>query len=270
MPALILAALVAAASPTPSPSPPPDPCGGQTRLLATLNRPTVGYSACAIAPHTIVLEEGYQRERMDSAQTLTQYPQSFARVSIAPRLEFDVVGPSYNRLETAGSSGVSGFQDNGAGFKYELPPRGNCTFGFDALYTSPNGAAAFTAGRYTTTANADIGCSVTGSFGIGTTQAFTAAGGPRADGTFARYGLWMPSIVATQQFGGGNQFYVEYVYQSRTAPDAGGRAFVDYGIQHLIGSHVEVDAELGNVLTGNAAQRFTYFGLGFGVQIDTQ
>lgn len=264
---LALIAAAALATPSPAPSPTPDPCGGETRLLATLNRPTIGYSACAVAPRTVVFEEGYQLERQGSGQTLTQYPQSFIRIGVAQRLELDAIGPSYNRVAGNGSS-TAGFQDSGIGFKYELAPKGDCTIGFDGLYTSPNGSSAFTNGGYTAAANGDLACSLTSSFGIATTQEFGTVSGARADGTFGRYLLWTPSIVATEQFAGGNQLYFEYVYQSKIAPDAGGRAFLDYGIQHLIGSHVEVDAEMGHALTGNAAQTFNYVGVGFGVQLD--
>ncbi len=263
--ALIATALLTASSPSPAPT--PDPCGGEARLLATLNRPTVGFSACAVAAHTVVFEEGYQREAEGSGETLEQYPQSFTRIGVAPRLELDVIGPAQNRT-TTNANGAAGLQDNGIGLKYELAPESGCVFGFDGLYTTPNGSEAFTAGGYTATANADIACSLTNSFSIGTTQAFESASGSPEAGTFARYALWTPSIVATRQFPRDYQLYFEYVYQSKIAPNAGGRAFVDYGIQHLIGSHLEVDAELGHALTGNPAQTFNYVGAGIGVQID--
>ncbi len=49
--------------PRPSPSATPsDPCGGHSRLLATANRPTIGYSACAVKRDTVVFELGYQNE----------------------------------------------------------------------------------------------------------------------------------------------------------------------------------------------------------------
>ncbi|HEY5258270.1 MAG TPA: hypothetical protein VIJ12_07790, partial [Candidatus Baltobacteraceae bacterium] len=92
-----------------SPDPPADPCGGTSRLLATLDRPTIGYSPCAVAPGTVVFEEGYQNQRQgpDFAADLAQYPQSFTRIGIEQGLEFDVIGPYYNRQSTPDGTGGS-------------------------------------------------------------------------------------------------------------------------------------------------------------------
>lgn len=244
----------------------PDPCGGPSRLLATLNRPTIGYSACAVAAHTVVFEEGYQFQR-GGGQTLIQYPQSFVRYGIAPRLEVDLIGPEYNRAISSAGSPRDGLSDSGIGFKVELPPHGRWTLGLDGLYTTPNGSPQFTFGGTTLTANADVSYAVTPSVSLGTTQAFSAASGVEANGSAVRYGLWMPSVVLTKQLNGENQLYAEYVYQSATAPGAGGRAYVDYGLQHLIGPRLEVDAELGDAFSANPRLRFNYVGVGLGFQL---
>src|SRR5690242_16479790 len=57
--ALVHARPVASPSPNPEPA---DSCGGPGRLLATANRPTIGYSACAVKKGTAVFELGYQNQ----------------------------------------------------------------------------------------------------------------------------------------------------------------------------------------------------------------
>lgn len=42
---------------------------------------------------------------------------------------------------------------------------------------------------------------------------------------------------------------------------------VDYGVQHLLSKHFEVDVELGNSITADPNLKFKYFGIGFGVQL---
>lgn len=249
---LLLAGLLVADR-QPAPAPSPDPCGGPSRLLATLDRPTAGYSPCAVAPNTLVFEGGYQYQR-GGDQTLLQYPQSFIRYGISPRVEVDFIGPAYN--VAFGSNGISqrGFSDDGAGFKVELPPSGRWTLAFDGLYTSPNGSPSFTAGTATLTANADAAYAVTPTLSAGTTQSFGSE-------------LWMPSLVLTQQLGAVNQIYAEYVYQSKAAPNERGRAYVDYGLQHLIGPRIEVDAEIGHAFSADRSLQFDYVGVGLGFEL---
>ncbi len=260
---------------TPSVAPSPlaaDPCGGETRLLATLNRPTVGYSACAVAPGTVVIEEGYQNQQGSSSNpsTLIQYPQSFTRIGVKERFEVDVIGPYFNRLAvpdgTGGLTRTSGYQDGGLGFKYEFVPTGRFVVGVDGLYTAPSGSRGFTSGGPSETANLDVAYAVTPTFGIGTTLAFSSTSGFTAVGKQSGYNAFLPSGVLTAQLRDNYQLYAEYVYLSKLAPDQGGRAFVDYGVQHLLGKRFEIDLEQGLSITPDSNLKFSYIGFGFGVQ----
>ncbi|GAC1653336.1 MAG: hypothetical protein NVS9B12_03300 [Vulcanimicrobiaceae bacterium] len=263
----------ASPTPAPSPSPPADPCGGDARLLATLNRPTIGYSACAVAPGTVVLEEGYQNQQQGSgskASTLVQYPQSFTRIGIKPRFEVDIIGPYFNKLAAADGAGgltrTSGYQDGGLGFKYEFVPKGAWTIGIDGLYTGKNGSPGFTAGGATQTINVDASYAITPTFSAGTTLAYSLTSGFNAAGKQSRYPVFMPSFVLTTQLADNYQLYGEYVYASRLAPDIGGRAFFDFGVQHLLGKRFEIDVEQGIATTPDPTLKFNYVGIGFGVQ----
>ena len=261
-------------TPLPSASPTPDPCGGPGALLATLNRPTIGYSACAIAAGTAVFEIGYQNQitgQGANAQTLAEYPQGFIRFGVRPRFEFDIIGPGEERMRVPLGNGLdtvtNGAYDSGIGFKYELPPSARYTIGIDGLYTSPNGSPALTAGSATLTGNLDVAYALDATTGIGTTLAFSSTGGYAANGAHGRYGTFMPSLVVTKQLPGEYQLYAEYVHLSKTAPDRGQRNYVDYGVQKLLGTRTEIDVELGDSITPNPAQRFHYVGFGLGVQL---
>ena len=269
-----VAAAAPSPSPTPSATPAADPCGGDARLLATLNRPTVGYSACAVAPGTVVFEEGYQNQQQGSgstASTLIQYPQNFLRIGVKQGFEVDIIGPYFNRLSapdgTGGTSRTSGYQDGGLGFKYEFAPRGRWTIGVDGLYTFPNGSTGFTAGGATETANFDASYSITPTFGIGTTLAYSSTSGYDAAGKRSRFNVFLPSFVLTTQLNNNYQLYGEYVYASKLAPDQGGRAFFDFGVQHLLGKRFEIDVEQGISVTADPNLKFNYLGVGFGWQL---
>src|SRR5581483_3697388 len=181
------------------------------------------------------------------------------------------IGPYFNTTTASDPNGhlirTAGYQDAGLGFKYEFIPSGQFTIGVDGLYTSPNGSPAYTNGGATEIVNLDVGYALTQTFSIGTTQAFISTSGLKTDGAMVKYGAWMPSVVATQQFDRTYQFFAEYVYLSKIAPDQNERSTLDYGLQHLLGKRFEIDVELGNSITANRNLQFHYVGAGVGVQL---
>lgn len=244
-----------------------DPCGGPARMLATLNRPTVGYSACALPKGAIVLEEGYQSQFQSgaAASVISAFPQGFERVGVANRLELDLIGPAYNRLRA--SSFATGYSDLGLGFKYELPQAGRFTYAVDGLFQAATGTGGFGAGGPTSAVNIDIAYAASPAIGIGTTLAGYSSAGQTAGGATSRYGYFLPSFVVTAQIPNNYQFYAELVGRTKLAPDQGGQLFTDFGLQKLLGPNLEVDGEYGISFTPVGGSRFGYVGLGFGVRV---
>jgi hypothetical protein len=256
---LIATALLAAnASPSPSPlptsTPGADPCRGPSSLLSELNRPTIGFSVCTVEPLSVTFEEGYQVQQ-SGGQSLVQY-QGFVRFGVTSRLEVDANGLLFNRLAGRGRV-VEGLSDSGIGAKYRFQLSGPVTAAVDALYSTPNGAAAFTAGSSTEALNLDLGTNISATTGAATTLAFVRN---------ARYVAFMPSVVVTHQVASHSQVYLEYVAQSDIGNGLGGRSFLDYGFQQLLGPNLELDVERGSTFTGDRAKAFRYFGAGFGVK----
>lgn len=237
-------------------------------LLAALNRPTVGYSACAVPPGSIVLEEGYQNESQGgtSPSVGVTYPQGFERFGIGTGLEVDLIGPSDNRLR-AGHTLATGYSDFGAGFKYELPQHGRFTFALDGLFTAATGNAGFTAGGPTQTVDVDVSYAASPALSFGTTLAGASSAGFTTAGTAARFGYLLPSVVVTEQIPKYFQFYAELVGQSTLAPGRGGHVFTDFGVQKLAGSYVELDLEYAQSFTPVGGARFHYFGIGSGIRV---
>lgn len=234
----------------------------------------MGYSTCAVATGTGVFELGYQNQ-IDGTTTAgsvqSQFPQNFLRLGLAERFELDVIGPNEIRVRSyappAPGATASGAADSGLGCKFELPPSERWGVAFDALYLPPTGSAAFTAGNATYTANFDAGYSLAPATSLGTTVAFSSTGGYGADGIHARYGLVEPSAVISQRLANAYQLYAEYVFVSKLAPDLGGRAFADFGVQKLLGERTEIDVEYGHAFTAVPALRFDYVGAGLVVQV---
>lgn len=272
-PNVALSGSVAAQQPSPTPSPTPsDPCAGPGRLLATANRPTIGYSTCAVKRGTAVFEIGYQNEVRGTANdgsVESQIPQNFLRLGVATRFEVDVIGPNYEGVRsyspTDSGPTIYGVTDSGLGFKYELQSVGRWSVAFDGLYTGPNGSPSLTAGSATLTGNLDASYALSPALSAGTTIA-VASTGSFSHGSRYRYGVTTPSVVLTAQVPDYYQFYAEYVLVSKVDATLGDRAFTDFGVQKLLGQRTEVDVEYGHAFTGIFNQRFNYVGAGLVLQ----
>jgi hypothetical protein len=243
--ALLLAALTyasAAAEPSPSPSPTPnaDPCGTpRTDLLAAIDRPTVGFSACAVKPNDVIAEFGYANQSSSGAGNADVYPQGFVRLGVAPNIEFDVIAPT-------------GHLDSGAGLKYELHHNAGGAEAIDFLYTAPNGAPAYSAGSATETLNFDAGTTLGGTWSGGLTVGYQM-------GTVSSV---LPSVVVAKQFSSSMQIYVEAFGATRIRQDGGWRVAYDAGIQRLLNERVEIDVEAGHAVTDRDRSQFVGFGMG--------
>ncbi len=247
--------ILAAAGASPAPTPAPDACtaDGHTALLAVLNRPTVGYSACAVKAHEVLVELGYANQSGD-APTVT-YPQGFVRFGVGTGVELDFIGPAY---QYGRSSGIvpGGSLDSGIGVKWEVAHDARGATGIDLLYTVPSGAAGVSAGMSTQTVNLDYARSISSVFGLAATLG--VARGPA-------HGVILPSLVFSNQFNARTQWYAEAFAQSKTRPEGGALFGLDGGLQYLLAPRVEIDVEAGRTTTDRARNHF--YGAGFGVRL---
>ena len=249
---LILASLTSP-SPAPSPTPAPDPCGkdGRTAVLSAINRPTVGFSPCAIKPHEFLGEFGVQPQRGTS--DAVQIGQGFMRFGVFPNVEFDVIGPAYQTQSAPLHS--SGFADSGIGMKWEFAHAQSTALGMDVLLTAPTGAAAFTAGVPTQTVNVDYSASF-GKFGIASTFGVLRTNA---------YSSLLPSVVISNQWTDRAQWYAEAFAQTKSSASTGTLLGFDGGIQYMIAPQLELDAEVGRTISDAARER--YVGVGVGVRL---
>jgi hypothetical protein len=260
---LILAAAVLP-SPSPSPAATNDPCGGATtNMLAALNRPTIGFSACAVKPHESVWELGYNNLSLSDGSRAAIYPQGFIRFGAARKLEFDIVGPLY-AVQRLGATTQRGFLDMGVGAKYEYFQDDANVAAVDFLYAFPTGAPAFTAGAPLATLNFDYGRSLSPVSGFATTIGVQSSYSQNLSGRSARFFSMLPSVAFTTQTNPRTQFYAEAYGQTKIRPDGGTLFGINGGIQYMLVPQVEVDAELGSVVTDLA--RGHYLGVGLGLR----
>ncbi|HKU67419.1 MAG TPA: transporter [Candidatus Baltobacteraceae bacterium] len=247
---LIFTAALASPSPSPAPTAVPDPCGGEhTNLLAALNRPSIGFSPCAVKPHEGVIEAGYANAAGDTG-SLATYPQGFVRYGGAPNFEVDAI--------------AGGRFDSGFGAKYEFWHDDARVLAADFLYTLPTGTAALTAGGPTQTLNLDYTMPLSSRFGLASTLGMQSDYAATPGGTSGRFFSVLPSLVLSDQWNPRAQAFIEAFGQTRTRPDGGAQFGLDAAFQYLLAPQLEIDLEIGR--TANDVSRSHFFGFGFGAR----
>lgn len=242
--------LILAAVATPSPSPTPDSCGGaHSALLATLNRPSIGFSACSVKPGDTVAELGYANAAGNTGR-VAMYPQGLLRFGAAPNLEIDAI--------------AGGGFDSGAGAKYEFWHDGGRALAADLLYTVPTGTASRTAGSATQTLNLDYSFPFSSRFGFATTLGAQSGYAAALNGSGGRFFSLVPSALVTDQWNPRAQAYIEAYGQTRTRPDGGALFGMDVAVQYLLAPELEIDVETGRTVTD--VSRAHYLGFGFGAR----
>lgn len=234
--------IFAAALVSPAPSPTPDLCGGtHTNLLAALDRPSIGYSACAVKPGEFIPEAGWANTSGSSA---------FLRYGAARNLEVDGI---------VGGSGDSGF-----GAKYEWWHDGTRALASDFLYTVPTGASAFTAGAPVQTLTLDYTMPLSTVFSLASTLGAQSSYAAAQSGPGGRFISLLPSVALADQWNPRAQAFVEAFAQTRTRPDGGAQFGLDAAFQYMLTPRFEIDLETGRAI--NDLSRSHYAGFGFGAR----
>jgi hypothetical protein len=245
-----------------------DPCAGNGHLLATLDRPTIGFSPCVETRGKTLLEIGYQNQSQGTG-TLTrsvQYTVPIVRIGIADRIELDLIPPNFSVVRSSGAAAMSGYNDAGLGAKFEFPPSARGAVAIDTLLTFPSGTGGFSSGSPVGAVNLDASSSLGPVFGVGTTLGFASIAAQLPSGAVVRSFAFLPSAVVTAQLPGTAQFYLELAHNSRIAPGASSRTILNGGVQKLLGHGVEVDIEIGQTLNNGGMARFHYLGFGLGLE----
>ncbi|MHB1239488.1 MAG: transporter [Gammaproteobacteria bacterium] len=243
----------------------PDPCGGRAALLALLDRPTVGDSACAVPEGHVVVEAGGQYLGLRGGGTGYNLPELELRLGLPGRNELVLLPPNGNRQSAPGVPAASGFGPTVVGIKHEFSYTAHWLGAVEGLLTAPSGSRNFGSGGTGAAINGIVAYSPTPSTSVSlmlgaTSQTLgTASGG-------GRYTSINPDFVATWAPTGRLQLYAETYGQTQTGPGAGSGWDADGGVQYLLTDTFEVDLEGGARLSGNLGGFDRYVGAGFGLE----
>ncbi|MDE2346353.1 MAG: transporter [Gammaproteobacteria bacterium] len=235
-------------------------------MLALLDRPTVGDSACAVKAGMAVVEAGWARYSLyGQSGHAYGFPQLELRFGLPDENELVLLPPNINRQTTPAGS-LTGASASVVGLKHEFGYTSQWIFAGETLITLPSGSPDFGSAATGYAINGVIGYSPTPTIGyslmLGVTHLTASANFQHG----AYYWSINPDLVMTWLAAARLQFYGEIYGQTHTAPGQGQGYNADGGLQYLVNQNFEVDAEIGKRLTGNLAGWSNYYGIGFGLQ----
>ncbi len=238
-----------------------DPCAGG--LLAIIDRPTAGDSACTVYPGQFLLEAGGQYLKFTEAGSGYTVPNTALRFGFAGGNEFELSLPNYATQTAPDTTGMSEFY---VVFKHALVHIQDGLFSIEGVATLPSGSAYFGSKKGGLFVNGlmayslmpDVGLSA--SLGVGSQSQSTAEGG-------TAYVSVNPDLVLTWNPAQWRAFQVvgEVYGQTKTSPGQGAGYNATVGLQYLVTREIELDVEEGVSLTGQLGGFDHYFGMGLGI-----
>jgi len=237
-----------------------DPCGGNAALLAIVDRPTVGDSACVVPYKSVVMEFGYQHQNLTHGGNQDNFPEAELRFGLPSDNEFVLILPNYIHQS------VSGFGAGTVGIKHELGYNAHWLGSVEALFTLPMGSKAFGSDGLGEAANAIIYYALNPKFNITFMIGASSQTTSRDEGG-QRFNSVNPDLVFSWNPQPKLNFYAEVYGQSKAGPELGSGFNMDAGVLYLLTKNLDVDLELGHRISGQLGGFDHYIGVGFAIML---
>jgi opacity protein-like surface antigen len=243
-----------------------DPCAGPSELLAIIDRPTGSDSPCVVKPGKVLVEAGYQYQRLFTVDGYqNQLPQAEFRLGLPYNNEINLLAPNYVNQHISNQGNFSGSTAAVFGLKHELGYTSKWIYTIEALFTVPSGSSSYGSDGWGYALNGIINYSITSAISITAMIGVTSETDPTASGG-GRFNSFNPDVTLTWQLTPKFQIYGEVYGQTKTSAVNSSGYNTDMGMQYLITPNIEVDAEYGVRLSGNLIGFQHYFGAGGGIQ----
>ncbi|MHB1887368.1 MAG: transporter [Acidimicrobiales bacterium] len=237
-------------------------------MLAILNRPTVADSSCVAPPGRVVLEAGYQAvDQRGPEGSGFNFPELELSFGLPDRNELILLPPNYLDQFSGGPapSRVVGYGPTSIGFRREIVSTSLWQLAAEEIVTLPSGDPNYGSDGWGSATNAIVSIGIGPHWGIAFMGGVTSEVAPANSGG-RRFTSFNPDWVVTYAWDNRYQFYGEIYGQSKIAPGLGSGFDADGGFQYLITPHIEVDAELGQRISGGLGGFDNYVGVGFGLE----
>ncbi len=240
-----------------------NPCGGPTALLAIVDRPSVGDSACVVPYGNLLTEFGYQYQELLENGQQENFPQATIRLGLPANNELVFLPPNYMHQSMPSQNGYSA---SVLGIKHEIGYTQHWVGTIEALFTLPSGSDAFGSAGLGEAFNGIINYSFNSNFDVtfmfgGSSQTVSSSD----DGQ--RYTTYNPDLVFSWSPKPRMNFYGEVYGQSKVAPGQGSGFNFDGGIIYLLYKNITVDVEVGQNLSGTLGGFNHYVGTGIAIQL---
>ena len=245
-----------------------NPCRGAGSLLAILNRPTVADSSCVAPPGRVVLEAGYQTvDQRGPEGSGFNFPELELSFGLPDRNELILLPPNYLDQFSGGPapSRVVGYGPTSIGFRREIVSTSLWQLAAEENVTLPSEDPNYGSDGWGSATNAIVSLGIGPHWGIAFMGGVTSDVAPANSGG-RRFTSFNPDWVVTYAWDNRYQLYGEIYGQSKIGPRLGNGFDADGGFQYLITPHIEVDAELGQRISGRLGGFDNYVGVGFGLE----
>jgi hypothetical protein len=239
-----------------------DPCSGPFSLLAVVDRPTTGDSACTVANKKGVIELGIQSQKMYPGPGY-QYnlPEAEIRIGLPQHTEFVFLLSNYIHQSVAPHTGYTA---SVIGVKHRLSATQTLQTAVESLVTLPTGSSNFgsqglgIAFSGIASYNATPALNLTLMLGVSTQAQPSNVGGQHSTSI-------NPDAVITYSLNDKTDIYLETYGQTKTGPGQGSGFSSDTGIIYLLLPNMTVDAELGQRISGTLGGFSHYIGMGMAI-----
>ncbi|MHB1949606.1 MAG: transporter [Gammaproteobacteria bacterium] len=240
-----------------------NPCVGPIALLSIVNRPTAADSACVVPYKSVVLEMGYQYQKLTGRGYQQNLPAADVRIGLPAKNELVIILPNYIKQSIAPRAG---FAVSGFGIKHDLITNAKIQAAIESLFTLPSGSYAFGVKGLGTALNGILSYNMTSQlnfsfmFGVSTQTESRSAGG-------TRFTSFNPDLVVTYSLKNNLDIYGEVYGQTKTAPGQGSGFNFDGGLIYLACKNLTIDIEASQRINGKLGGFDHYIGTGLAILI---
>ncbi|CEG56830.1 transporter [Legionella fallonii] len=237
------------------------PCGAHDDLLLFIDRPTIEDNVCVAPYKAIVLETGYQYQKLLNQGTEQNLPEALLRIGLANRFEFSVLMPNYIHQTIFPHHGLSA---TSLGIKHEIATGEKWVTSMEGFVILPSGSAAFGSRKTGATVNSLFGYNLTAEFNLSGMLGVSSQSQPIDSGGHS-YWTVNPDLVlswSTNKI----SLFAEIYGQSKTGPHEGSGFNSDAGILYLIRKNIAIDLEVGHRISGTLGGFDRYIGTGISIQ----
>ncbi|KTC67972.1 hypothetical protein Lbir_2574 [Legionella birminghamensis] len=243
---------------------PISPCSGPTAFLNLIDRPNYADSSCTVPYKSVIIESGYQYQRLtDSDGSLQTYPNLETRFGLPANNELYILWPTYNQQSFSPRYGNS---ETMAGLKHMLVNNDQWIIAVEAEIFLPDGSAAYGSKSTGAGANAILTYSINDKWSFTTMLGVSSLTESRYNGG-ERYNNFIPDLVLSYSLSDRLSAYGEVYGETKTGPGEHSGFNADAGILFLIRPSIIIDINAGQRISGYPGSFENYFGAGISFMI---